>query len=305
MNKHRARIVLLTILAFSIFLILYRLGDLAKKVDDQEKSLDSALKNINSSISSLKKSRSALDNSGAENLTAEIIYEIENYNNDEDSVKVNFTVYPRQISENLSVSLASGDNVINLKRKGVAFKGSHVYKLNDIFLNLVTYSDGGVVKIDKLSSSSYQAPIGELIVPNIRIETKDIKSSFTDGVYNYQSVARYELNKSSAKILKDNSKDYIRFKNLDLLLEVNGLIRDTRKFEIDKADFNKSFNDIAFKYNADEKDSIKLYLKGIDDFGLEHIVILDQRNTEQEDSDDQKVLVYGKDKKTKLFEYNY
>lgn len=305
MNKRRAGIVLLTLLAFSIFLILYRLGDIGKKVEEQEKSMDTALKNINSSISNLKKSGSSLDNNGAENLTAEIIYEVEDYNKDDDSVKVKFTVYPRQISGNLSVSLASGDEVINLKRRGLAFKGSHVYKLSDTFLNLVTYSDAGVVKIDKLSSSSYQIPIGDLIIPTMRIESKDVKSSFTDGVYNFQSVSRYELNKSSIRISKDKNKEYVRFKSLDLCLEVNGLIRDTRKFEINKSDFNKSFNDIAFKYNAEEKDSIKLYLKAIDDFGLEHIVILDQRNIEDEDNADQKVYVYGKDKKTKLYEYYY
>lgn len=305
MNKNRARIVLLTLLAFSIFLILYRLGELGNKVEEQEKNLESALKTINSSISNLKKSGSTLDNTGTENLTAEIIYEVNNYDKQDDSVKVNFTVYPRQISENLSVSLASGDNVIDLKRRGLAFKGSHIYKLSDTFLNLVTYSDNGVVKIDKLSSSSYQAPIGDLIVPNIRIETKDIKSSFTDGSYVYQAVSKYELEKSSIRILKDNNKEYVNFKSLELYLEVNGFIRDTKNFEIHKPDFNQSFNDISFKYTATEKDAIKVYLKGVDDLGLEHIVVLDQRNIAAGSNESQKVYVYGKDKNTKIYEYNY
>lgn len=305
MNKQRARIVLLTLVAFSIFLILYRLGDFGKKLEEQEKSLDSAVKSINSSISKLKNSGSGINSDSSENLTAEIVYELEIYNKDDDSIKANFTIYPRQIQDSLKVSLASDDKVIKLKRDGISFKGSHVYKFNDTFLNLVTYFDNDIVKIDKLSGAPYGSSIGSLVVPTIKIETKDEKSIFTEGSYTYQAVSKYSLEDSEVKIIKDDNKRYSNFKSLELNLEVNGFIRDTKNFEINKHDFNESFNDISLKYKATEKDAIKVYLKAVDDLGLEHIVVLEQINMSQEDSKPRKVYVYGKQKGIKIYEYSY
>lgn len=344
MEKKRTIIISTFLLLVTMLLLIYKVGDVSKKVNEQNGKIEKMERNLTKSINgiSYKSEENKKEN---EALTASLIYSFDKYDLEAGTVKSNFSLVPRQISENTEVSLISGNVVIPLEKESMTFQGSYEYGLRDKFLNLVTYGNNGTVTVDALPNDQYNIPVGEMILPKLSLEKKSVTSNISEASYDMNAVVKVKLENSKKEIAGESAARPVKFTKLDFITEINGKIVDDQELNYRATGFQDEFNDLVFKkefskiegfdlknilednkdleLENEEKDKatgsdngakadkdkkpkplVKNYLQATDEYGLQHRAYLDIKNDKKEFVEGDVVKVYNP-KGEIVFEYQY
>lgn len=301
MDKKRTIFISASLLLFTLFILLYRVGSLSRKLDDYDVSIKNMEKSLTQAIANSNKDSNQVDGA-KEGLTAELMYNFTSFNKETGQAKAEFNLVPKEIYQGLEVNLVSSGDVINLKRDSVIFQGSHKYKLNDKFLSLVTYRDGDKVEVEKLDEKKYNLRVGDLLIPKIGIEKKSLEKDSAPNKYNVDAVMKFSLTDSLVKLSNNSAERSVGFQSLEVKLDINEINVNTMEIDITEPGFSEEYKDIKFSKDIAEGDKVELYIEAMDEHGLMHKSYIDVLN-EEEFINKNVFKVTNPDNKAEIFEY--
>jgi hypothetical protein len=258
MKKQRAYILIVILIILQLYSIT-KISSLQNKIENTNMTLNTIDYRMNNQINSIHNTiNQKLEEEASKILDSSV--SVGNLNTSTLTVPITFTVEPKTISEDLSVSLDFNGEILPLQRSGIKFSGTKGLEISESVFPKIILEDQGVKSIEEHRGLNVSR-IKESIFPSIFAHFSGT-TKYSSGEYHAQGVIDIDYKEF-------NKNNY--FKEMKYIVKIDGALVDEKPILLEANQSGESFSvDINDQYTLDKGEILTTSIMAEDELGFTH-----------------------------------